>query len=292
MLKEIWSNVIKMFGKKEEQKQEHLNLRVGELLERQDFGRGIARIDSTFMKQIDVEDGSIIEILSPSKSKTGAVALHSYSDDVGKNIIRIDGLVRRNCDVSIGDDILVRKADVREAKKVVLAPAQKGYVFHTSPNLLKQNIFMRPMKKGDIIIANPVFKTKGKGEGKDKSEDEFFSHFFGIDIEEVFMPMGSEMRLVVEKTEPEGVVQITDMTEVKLISERKEPMTETEEDLSPERIVNVKTLPSLKKMLEVTTIDEIAKLSKDYRITKYEDDKQTVYFVGNWYFRKLKKGLK
>jgi len=192
---------------------DELRLKVGELTGREDFGRGIARVDSKTMKKIGAKEGDILEI--EGKKKTGAVVIRSYPADIGINVIRVDGLVRKNCDASIGEFVKIRKADVKEAKKVVLAPAQKGFILHISPNLIKQNLFMRPMTDGDIIITNPVFKTRNRG-------NDVFSQFFGINIEEVFLPLGGETRLVVVKTMPEGPVQITDMTELELKPEAAE----------------------------------------------------------------------
>ncbi|MEM5804737.1 MAG: CDC48 family AAA ATPase [Candidatus Aenigmatarchaeota archaeon] len=205
-----------------------IRLKVGELTGRDDFGRGIARIDSKAMKELGIKEGDLIEL--EGKRKTTAVAVRAYPSDVGTNTVRMDGLVRKNANTSIGEFVNIRKSDAKEAKKVVLAPAEKGIALHISPNLIKQNIFMRPMSKGDIIIANPVFR---KG-GARTEERDFFSQVFGAAFEEVFIP---ETRLVVVKTNPSDAVRITDMTEVELmptaveIEETKVLPTVTYEDI-------------------------------------------------------------
>jgi transitional endoplasmic reticulum ATPase len=222
---------------------EDFKLKIGELTGREDFGRGIARLDTNSMKKIGVKEGDVVEI--EGKKKTGAVAIRSYPADVGLNLIRMDGLVRKNCDATIGEYVKIRKAESKEAKLVTLAPAQKGYMLHISPNLLKQNLFMRPMSKGDIIIANPVFKSR-------KSQEDVFSQFFGVGIEEVFFPMGSETRLVVVKTQPEGVVQITDMTEVELLPEAVEIAATKLPDVTYEDIGGLsETVPKIREMIEI-----------------------------------------
>ncbi len=223
--------------------EKEIKLKVGELTGREDFGRGIARLDTKTMSKIGVKEGDVIEI--EGKRKTGAVAIRSYPADIGLNILRIDGLVRRNVDASISEPIKVRKAIAKEARKVTLAPAQKGFMIHISPNLLKQNLYMRPMTKGDIIITNPVFKTRTR------NQDDIFS-IFGIDIQEVFMPMGTEMRFVVVDTRPEGITKITEMTEVELlheaveVAERKLP-TVTYEDIGGLSQI----VPKIREMIEV-----------------------------------------
>jgi transitional endoplasmic reticulum ATPase len=224
---------------------EELKLKVGELTGREDFGRGIARLDSNVMKKVGVKEGDIIEI--EGKRKSGAVVIRSYPADIGLNLIRMDGLVRKNCDASIGEFVKIRKSDVKEAKQITLAPAQKGYMLHISPNLLKQNLFMRPMVKGDIIITNPVFKSSSKNH----EQNDFFS-IFGIDIEEVFLPMGTEMRLVVVKTQPEGIAQISDMTEVELLPEAVEVEAARLPTVTYEDIGGLnETVPKIREMIEL-----------------------------------------
>src|SRR3989344_280036 len=220
-----------------------IKLRVAELTGREEFGRGIARIDYTTMKQLGIKEGEVIEI--EGKKKTGVIAIRAYPADVGLNIIRVDGLVRKNCDATIGETIMARKADVKEAKKVVLAPAQKGIIFHISPNLLRQNLRIRPMIKGDIIIANPVFKMRDR-------TDDIFSRMFGIDLEEVFMPMAGEMSLIVTKTNPEGIAQITEFTEVELLTEAVEVEEKKLPEVNYEDIGGLnEVLPKIREMIEL-----------------------------------------
>ena len=236
-----------MFGKTKENNSNGIKLKIGQLTGRQDFGRGIARIDSKTMSKIGVKEGDVVEI--KGKESGYAIAIRSYPADVGLNIIRIDGLVRKNCEASIGEFVIVNKAEIKEAKHVVLAPAQKGVMLHISPNLLKQNLYMRPLTKGDVIAPNPVFKTRAV-------ENDPFSEMFkqmgiNINMSEVFMG-GGQMRLVVTKTDPEGPVQITDMTELELrpeaveISELKIPGV-TYEDIGGLREI----VPKVREMIEV-----------------------------------------
>lgn len=186
---------------------EEIELKVGELTNRGDYGRGIARIDTRTMKAIGVREGEVIEI--EGERKTAAIAIRAYPADVGLNIIRIDGLVRRNAKTSIGEHVKVRKAEPKEAKRVVFAPAEKGIVLHVSPNLIKQNMYLRPVVKGDIVMANPVFKRR--------SED-FFEEFFG----EGFLSFGLETKLIVVSTQPNGIVQITENTEIEVLPQAVE----------------------------------------------------------------------
>ena len=48
-----------MFGSK---KENEVRLKVGELTERTDFGRGICRLDAKIMQKLGVKEGDVVEI--------------------------------------------------------------------------------------------------------------------------------------------------------------------------------------------------------------------------------------
>jgi SpoVK/Ycf46/Vps4 family AAA+-type ATPase/intein/homing endonuclease len=195
---------------------EELKLKVGELTERGDFGRGIIRISAKDMKKIAVAEGDIVEI--EGKRKTAAIAVRAYPVDIGLDIIRMDGLERRNCGAGIGETVKVKKAAVAEAKSVTIAPARKGIIIHMGGNLIKQNILMRPLLTGDIIIPNPIVQ--------DRRSNSVFEQFFGMDFGDfLFTPFGEE-KFVVVSTEPKGVVRITRATDVELLPQMTKPLEE------------------------------------------------------------------
>ena len=150
-----------VFGSKgpKENGEDEVKLKVGELTNREEAGRGIVRIDSNMMKKLGIKEGDIIGI--EGKRMTGAIAVRSYPADIGLNIIRMDGITRRNASSGVGEIVKIGKSDVKEAKKVVLAPAEKGMIVRVEPELFKQNIYMRAVAKGDIIIPSPVVKRRG-----------------------------------------------------------------------------------------------------------------------------------
>ncbi len=269
-----------------------LRLIVGELTQREEFGKGFAKIDSDAMQEIGIKEGDIIEI--EGRRKTPAIAVKSYPADSGLNIVRMDGLVRRNAGTGVGNNVKVRKVELKEAIRVSLAPAQEGTVVQVSSNLIKKYIYNRPLSKGDIIV--PLSIVNGKERDK-KNLPNIFQEW-GINIDDFFSntPTG-ETRFIVTNTEPAGVVKITDMTEVEILSRLPSDMLKlikteesTEEDLLRKaKIINVKTLPNLENMLELKDLYEVVKLANQYYINRYEDKKQIIYFAEKWYFRKLKK---
>ncbi len=196
-------------------KENEIRLKVGELTERGEAGRGIVRLDSNTMGKLGVKEGDVVEL--EGSKKTAAIAVRSYPADVGLNIVRMDGIARRNCSTGVGEFVKIRKADVKEARSITLAPAQKGIMIHISPNLIKQNIFLRPVVKGDIIVPSPVTKRKKGGN--------LFEDFFGFDFEDFFFtPFPEETRFVVTNTDPQGVVQVGDITELEILPQLPESM--------------------------------------------------------------------
>ena len=81
---------------------------------------GVARIDYDSMDSFSASTGDVIEIRG--KRRTVAKCLPLYPSDEGKGIIRVDGLVRNNAGVAIGDTVVVRKIKAIPAEKVIVAP--------------------------------------------------------------------------------------------------------------------------------------------------------------------------
>src|SRR3989344_8804110 len=201
---------------------EDLKLRVGELTERGDFGRGIVRISAKDMKRINAAEGDVVEI--EGKRKTAAVAIRAYPVDIGLDVIRMDGLERRNCGSGIGDGVKIRQAEVKEAKSIVLAPARKGLIMHMGNNIIKQNLLMRPFSRGDIIIPNPIVQDR-------RNQTTLFEQFFGVDFGEMFFTPFGEEKFVIINTDPKGIVRMTRATDVELLPQATKAM---DEDKIPE----------------------------------------------------------
>ena len=168
-----------------------VRLRVAEAKQR-DVGRGIARIDRDTMKALGVEAGDAIEIIG--KKSTVAIAWPAYPADEGQGIIRMDGTLRHNAGVSIGDMVVVRRAELQPAKRVVLAPS--GYsgigVSQEFAEYVKERLMHRPLRRGDVVEI-PILNTA--------------------------------LRFVVTSTYPSAAVQVVPDTEVIV---RSEPVSEAE----------------------------------------------------------------
>jgi transitional endoplasmic reticulum ATPase len=195
---------------------EELKLTVAEARRQADVGRGLVRLDEGVMKKLDVKQGDVVELVGTKT--TGAIALKGYPEDKGLSIIRIDGFMRRNAGTSIGEKVTVRKAEVKEAKSVTVAPTDPRVRFMAPGDLIKRNLLGRPVIKGDLITPTAPEEPVHFG------PDSFIAQFFGGDFfGEMATPLGlGEIRFMVTNTSPSGIVLVTDLTEVTLLPEAVE----------------------------------------------------------------------
>ncbi|MFI5412348.1 MAG: CDC48 family AAA ATPase [Candidatus Micrarchaeales archaeon] len=117
-----------------------------------DDGRGIARIDSKARKMLNVISGDIVEIKG-KKRTTAAIVWQAHQQDEGLDFIRIDGFIRQNLGIGIGDKVFVKKAEVSEAEKVILAPPpnQKNPISPDFSEYAKNRLEDKPLVKGDVV---------------------------------------------------------------------------------------------------------------------------------------------
>ena len=86
-------------------------LKVLEALQEEAY-KGIVRIDSQTMRRLEVKAGDIIEI--EGGRLTVGIIDRAYPTDIGQNVIRMDGILRRNAKTGIGDYVKIRKADLKQ----------------------------------------------------------------------------------------------------------------------------------------------------------------------------------
>ncbi|MCX8196749.1 MAG: CDC48 family AAA ATPase [Candidatus Micrarchaeota archaeon] len=132
-----------------------IELKVAEALQN-DVGRGLVRIDSKARKELDVSTGDIVEL--KGKRSTAALVWQAHPQDEGLNIIRMDGYLRQNTGVALGDKIIVKKAELKEAKKIVLAPTQPMKYSPGFDQFVKKKLIGRALNRGDTIFIG-VFGT-------------------------------------------------------------------------------------------------------------------------------------
>jgi len=176
---------------------EGVTLKVARAHHQSEVGLGRARIDSQTRKALNAEVGEIIEIVG--KKRTAAKVFRAAHEDEGQGIIRIDGMIRGNAGVSIGEKVVVAKAEGQSAQKVIVAPkipqGKRVRFGQGVEGLFKKGLLNRALVKGDeIIIPNIAL-------------------------------MGGFLPFVVVSTTPSGIVQVTEATD---LSVKTEPVEVTQ----------------------------------------------------------------
>jgi len=197
------------------EKETVIKLRVVEALQ-DDAYKGIARVDGNLMKKMKLQRGDIISV--KGTRETFVVVDRGYPSDTGENIIRIDGITRKNAKTGIGEQVIIKKAELKETKKITIAPAQKGIMVQIQgdPEGLKQRLIGMGLAKGDLLVLG----ASGGQRRKDMMSDEFGDLF--SDFSDIFGQMGmmggfqnpAQIRFIVANITPNQPGIITENTEI------------------------------------------------------------------------------
>ncbi|MGC8849383.1 MAG: AAA family ATPase, partial [Candidatus Bathyarchaeia archaeon] len=161
-----------------------IQLRVADAKQR-DVGHGKVRMDNNAMQRLGITAGDFVEIRG--KKKTVAIAWPAYAEDQGQEIIRMDGLLRRNSGVALNEYVMVRKADVSEASLIVFAPTDvRLNVDEEFINFVHRRFMDLPFVEGDMAMLS-IF--------------------------------GSAIPLIVVRTRPKGPIKVTESTKIQVLSE-------------------------------------------------------------------------
>ncbi len=208
-----------------------------------DVGKGICRMPREQLRELGIEEGGIISI--DGKRQTAAVAIPPYDEDEGLDIVRLDGLQRANANVSIGDSVQIAKADVKPATRIIVAPAQQNVQLAGSGDALMQTLYHRPLVAGDVISTSVYRREPGMQEGAFPSD--IFRSFFEQRTYGLF-----EMRLIVVSTAPQGIVQVTEDTEIEIRPRYQEPEEPRKIDVTYDDIGGVgNTIEQVREMIEL-----------------------------------------
>ncbi len=173
-----------------------VTLKVSEAVQ-EDVAKGRVRVDAATRLDLHLTVGDVVEIIG--KKSTAAIVWRAHPDDEGKGLIRMDGLIRDNAGVGIGDKVRIRKVEVNPANRITLAPVieegQKLQFGSGIEGVVKRGLFKRPVTKGDTVIVP------------------------GIAL------IGRALPFIVVEISPAGIVQITEGTEVNI---REEAISESE----------------------------------------------------------------
>ncbi len=225
--------------------EKELKLKVAEAIQ-DDVNKGIVRIDSGYLSEVDIKSGDIVEI--EGERKTVAIADRSYPGDIGLNIIRMDGIIRKNAKTGIGEIAKVRKAVVKEAKKIIIAPARKGIVIRASPEIFKQGLLGRAVVRGDVVSLGGARRRKTTMMNNPFFDEDIFSI-----LDESMMGIGfGDIKFVVVDTNPKQAVIILDSTEIEFRSEAVEIEEERVPDITYEDVGGLED--EIKKVREMVEL--------------------------------------
>jgi len=231
-------------------KEKQIQLKIVEALQ-DDAYKGVARLDSEMMRKLDIQRGDVI--LIKGNRETVAIADRAYPADVGEGIIRIDGILRRNARAGIGDLVSVSKANIKEAKKIIIAPAQKGIMVQGDSESLRRGLLGRSVIKGDLVVLGGVqrrrdlFSEMGLGDG--------FGDMFGEELGNIFGNLGggiTQIKFIVVNSNPSQPVIITENTQVTLNPKAVEVNDEKIPEINYEDIGGLQEeIKKIREMVEI-----------------------------------------
>ena len=234
-----------------ETKEQEFKLKVLEALQ-DDAYKGIARIDPALMRKMKLDRGDIVSI--KGGRETFAVVDYGYPADRRDDVIRIDGITRKNAKTGVEEKVVVKKAEVKEAKKVTIAPTQKNVMVQADPEGLKANLLGKPLVKGDILVLGGTQRRKDLMGG---DFDDFFGDFSNILNQMGGLGFGSPMgitqlKFAVVATNPSAPCMITENTEITVSSKAVDTTFENVPDITYEDVGGLKE--EVKKVREMVEL--------------------------------------
>ena len=233
---------------KENKKQ--IQLKVAEASQ-EDVYKGIVRLDASVMRELGIERGDVVII--KGNRETVAIADRAYPADVGQGIIRVDGILRKNARTGIGDVVTIFRAEVKEAKKITIAPAQKGIMVQGEPEHLRRGLLGRTVVKGDLVVLGGVQRRKDLlsddfGDLNDMLGNMFGGMGFGGNLGGGI----SQIRFMVVSATPSQVVRITENTEVVLNSKAVDVIEDSVSEINYEDIGGLdEEIKKIREMVEI-----------------------------------------
>jgi len=211
-----------------------------------DIDRGIVRIENEFLNRLGLQQGDFVEI--EGDKKTVAIAGRAYPADLGLGTIRMDPSMRKNTGTSISEKVTIRPIEVKPAKKITIAPYQKGMRIQAPSNLFLRALIGRPVSKGDIITPATHGRVR-RIRGYDPLED--ITDILGAAMRGG-LPFMSGLKFVVVNTNPKGSVLVTEETHLELKPEAVEITEEHIPNVAYEDIGGLKEeVEKVREMIEI-----------------------------------------
>ncbi len=182
-----------------------------------DQGRGIVRLNSDVRNQLKIRSGDYV--LLKGQKETVAVAWPGLPEDEILDMVRMDGLIRANAGVRLGDVVEVEKIELAEAQRITLAPNQALRFQAGFGDFVRQQIINKPLTRGDLILISSI---------------------------------GQGLQFTVTATAPSKHVRVTPTTQVDLRTEPAKPEDITVPQVTYEDIGGLgKELQKIREMIEL-----------------------------------------
>ena len=223
---------------------DEIKLKVTEAIQ-DDVNKGIIRIDANLMAKIGARPGDLLQI--KGDRTTFSLVDRAYPGDIGLNILRMDGITRRNAKTGIGELVKVRKAEIKEAKRVVIAPAGKGIMVKAPSGMFKQGLLGRVLTRGDLVSLG------GTQSRRNTMSSSPFGDIFNILNEDMLGIGFSDIKFIVVEANPKdsGVI-ITENTDVVFNPEATEVSEERILEVTYEDIGGLKDeIKKIREMVEL-----------------------------------------
>jgi transitional endoplasmic reticulum ATPase len=214
-----------------------------------DVGKGIVRIDSQTLRELEISIGSPIGILG--QKETVAICQRAYPSDLESKIIRMDGITRKNAEIGISENIKIYKINCVEAKKIILQPMQDMVIHPTTTNSIKRNLQNKPVVKGDLInISGNNVPENSQKKVNFSSNNPFAVDLFNS-IEVDFLGFNlSNLKFKISFTEPNDFLIIGPSTKIEISN--KTPNDKLENGVNYEDVGGLKSqLTKIRELVEL-----------------------------------------
>jgi len=176
-------------------KSDSLTLRVAKAIP-SDVGHGRARVP--FDNDLNLKPGDIIKI--SGEQDTAAIVWRCRPEDANLGVIRIDGIIRKNAGVSLGDRVGISKVETQPCTRLVLSPVMaKQQKVRFGPGI--EGFARRGLNKRPVVAGDRIFIP-------------------GMTLFAEALPFA------IVQTNPKGIVQVLPDTEIII---KEEPMSGQEE---------------------------------------------------------------
>jgi hypothetical protein len=134
----------------------------------------------------------------------GVVAILSKKHDRGATIVRLDPIIRKNLQVSLGELVTIRPVPRQLAKRITVAPAEAKIRLLVRPQLLNSRMVNHPVVQGEVLTIT--------GKVREILPKEFQDRLFSP-------PQLGLIKIQVMATDPAGIVVVGQDTEIRIQSE-------------------------------------------------------------------------